>query len=462
VYPFVGYLAQRFDCKQILSVGEPGAELMHLHPQFRILGIISDANLAGCNKEYPSGTWLKGNLDGRDEISLDNDFLKRAAIVCTGLIDRMADPAPLLRLMKNWLNHSPICVLTCADRDLNSGNKLQGLLEPVRNSGRWNLVEFERYLRDEGFKVEFIGWTANDDLHLEKTSIVAVITGNATRNLSSVTAPSSFKVVGFMAAYNEEDIIVQSIRKWTDQGIHVHILENWSTDASYELAKSLESTLPLTVERFPRQGPSRYFDWGAILARIEELSREIEADWFVRRGVDEVLMSPWPRLSYKDGLYLVDQAGFNCVDHTLIEFYPVDNGFEDGGDHESYFRHFSFGRDRADFLQIKAWKNYGRPIVSVPSGGHTVSFEGSRVYPFKFLIKHYPVRSQQHGEKKVFRERKARWNPDERAKGWHVHYDAVEKGHQFVRPAARQEVFDESQFNRTYLVERLSGLGIIR
>src|SRR6185436_18030031 len=104
-----------------------------------------------------------------------------------------------------------------------------------------------------------------------------------------------------------------------------------------------------------------------------------------------------------------------------------------------YFRHFTFGNHPGYFLQKKAWKNYKRPISLIPSGGHEVTFEGRRVYPFKFLLRHYPVRSQEHGEKQVFRERKARWNPEERAKLWHVHYDAIEEGHMFVRPVSEHE-----------------------
>jgi hypothetical protein len=95
-------------------------------------------------------------------------------------------------------------------------------------------------------------------------------------------------------------------------------------------------------------------------------------------------------------------------------------------------------------------------------GGHGLRFEGRRVYPFKFLLKHYPVRSQKHGEKKVFRERKARWNLKERAKGWHVHYDSVQEGHAFLRPASEHSLFEEHDFNQTYLVERLSGIGVLR
>ncbi len=93
-----------------------------------------------------------------------------------------------------------------------------------------------------------------------------------------------FEIIGIVPSAdlrfyrNRYRFVVQSIKKWTDQGISVHILENWSTDPTYDLAKDLESRLPVTVERFPKDGPSRYFDWGAMLARMEALSREIEAD----------------------------------------------------------------------------------------------------------------------------------------------------------------------------------------
>jgi hypothetical protein len=150
------------------------------------------------------------------------------------------------------------------------------------------------------------------------------------------------------------------------------------------------------------------------------------------------------------------------VDHTGINFYPVDDAFEAAADHEAYFRHFAFATDKADFSQRKTWKNCGQPVSMVESGGHDLPFAGRRIYPFKFLLKHYPVRSQKHGEKKIFRERKARWNPEERAKGWHDHYDEIKEDHAFVLSPSALQAFDEAHFNKTCLVERLSGIGVIR
>jgi hypothetical protein len=458
VYPFAAYLGEKFGCTHVIATGRPTAgDLLHVYPQFEISGIVSDADVDSYRERYGFANWLAVDWKTQGDTRLPDDILKRAIIVCTGVLEEVDSPISLLKNLKRWLEQAPVCILTLADRTFaNGSNGTEG-----RNQCSWNQAELAEQLQAEGLKVEFIGLTASDSASYQKQTFIAVITNNAAGRPLELRVPSDFRVVAFMAAYNEADIIVQSIRKWTDQGVAVHVLENWSTDATFDLVRQLESQLPVTVERFPRSGPSDFFDWGAMLERIEELSGEISADWFVRRGADEVLQPPWPGLSYKEALYLVDQAGFNCVDHTIIEFQPVDDGFKAGTDHEAYFKHFDF-KHLSHRFQRKAWKNYGQPISTIPSAGHDVVFAGRRVYPFKFLLKHYSFRSQKHGEQKVFQDRRARWNPAERARGWHIHYDAVQEGHQFVRATSDQEFFEESEFNRTYLVERLSGIGVDR
>jgi hypothetical protein len=457
VYPFAAYLAERFACTHVIATGRPTAkDLIQIYPAYEFIGIVPRADLESYRKQYGFGRWLEESTTLAGIGFEPEKVLQRTVILCN--LDHFVSPS-LLETLKLWLNHAPVCILTATDRDLAEGSNGSPAITTGQN--RWNLTELADLLCAKGFNLEFIGWTASDNVNYEKKTIMAVVTNNAVGRQTKPNAPSDFRVVAFMAAYNEEDIIVQSIKKWTDQGISVHVLENWSTDATYDLAKDLEGRLPVTVERFPKDGPSSYFDWEGMLKRMEELSRDIEADWFVRRGADEVLASPWPEVSYRDALCLVDQAGFNCVDHTIVEFHPVDNGFEMGMDHESYFRHFDF-RNLSHANQRKAWKNCGQPISTTASAGHDVQFDGRRIYPFKFLLKHYSFRSQKHGEKKVFRERKARWKPEERAKGWHIHYDSMQKGHRFVQLPTEKAVFEEDSFNKTYLVERLSGIGTER
>jgi hypothetical protein len=133
-----------------------------------------------------------------------------------------------------------------------------------------------------------------------------------------------------------------------------------------------------------------------------------------------------------------------------------------GSSFEEHFRHFEFSKQSGHFLQIKAWENLGLPVSLAESGGHNAQFKGQRVHPYKFLLKHYPIRSQEHGERKVFYDRKMRWNAKERAAGWHSHYDPIQPGHVFLRPRSELRIYDEEEFNKQYLVERLSGVGVHR
>jgi len=252
----------------------------------------------------------------------------------------------------------------------------------------------------------------------------------------------NFHVVALISAYNEEDIIVPCLQYLIKQGLEVYLIDNWSTDATVELASDLLGKGLLAIEKFPQNGPPSCYVWKDILSRIEQLTKEIETDWFLFQDVDEIRVSPWPGLSLKDAVLKVDREGFNSIDHTVVTFYPVDNDFAAGADFETYFKYFEFSDRPGQFVEIKAWKNLGRRISLAGSGGHETRFDGRRTYPFRFLLKHYPVRSQAHGEKKIFKERKPRWLSQERDKGWHTHYDHIYKGHSFLRRPEELELFD--------------------
>jgi hypothetical protein len=83
-------------------------------------------------------------------------------------------------------------------------------------------------------------------------------------------------------------------------------------------------------------------------------------------------------------------------------------------------------------VQVRCWKKTGAPVDLASSGGHEAKFVGRRVFPLRFISRHYPIRSQAHGERKVFEERQHRYLPSERAHGWHVQYDSAKPGGSFI------------------------------
>jgi len=461
VYPFAGYLAHKFGCEYAIDFGcGTASKLVKLSPPFKIIGIDIGDNIRFCRLNYPMHTWIECDLENPETLNFPEEVLKKAILICADVIEHLRNPLPLLRKLKDFLDFSPVCILTTPERDLVRGQDHFGPPPNPCHVREWNMAELEELLSFVGFNLEFIGLTLNNDRDREKKTIMAIL-GNNNWKMQTI-APQSFRVVAIMAVYNEADIIVQSIEKLINEGILVYVIDNWSTDGTYELVKNLVGNGVIGVERFPRGGPTPFYEWMKLLRRKEELSQELEADWFMHVDADEVRKAPWQGMRLKDAIWKVDQSGFNAIDFTVLEFYPTDDNFLPGTGFERHFLYWDFGKRPGHFLQIKAWKNCGVPVVLSKSGGHEAAFEGRRVYPYKFLLKHYPVRGQAHGEKKGFRERKARYSPAERALGWHTHLDGFKEGHCFLRNPAELRAWDEASFYKDFLVERLSGVGIMR
>ena len=275
--------------------------------------------------------------------------------------------------------------------------------------------------------------------HLSKPCRVKSVSDTGSFNrVGHSSVNDSFCVVAVISAFNEEDIISAVIGHLVKNSIDVYLIDNHSTDDTVKEASQWLGRGLLQIERFPQPlspgheslGP---FDWSGILRRKEELATELSADWLIHHDADEFRESPWPGLTLKEAIRWVDKLGYNCINFQVLNFRPVDDNFQRGDDPRNYFKFFENVAD-FDKVQLKCWK-VGKTLASlVPSGGHEVRFEGRRVFPIPFLLRHYPIRGQRHGLKKVFVERKKRFLESERSKGWHVQYDQIQdENHCFLR-----------------------------
>ena len=276
----------------------------------------------------------------------------------------------------------------------------------------------------------------------------------------SFAAPASFSVTAFVPVFNEADVLRACVEHHLANGLEVHLIDNWSTDGSWELARELARSPRVKVERFPADLPTRAYEWAALLGRIEALAATGDHHWAVLADADEAREPPWPGRTVREALWAVDRHGFTAVDHTVLEFPPVDESFVPGTDPQEHFRHVEFWRGPGYEPQVKAWRRPPWPARLVPTGGHEAEFEGRRIFPYNFLDKHYPIRSQAHGERKVFGERVPRWAEEERERGWHAQYDGLAPGDLFTREADGLELFVSGKFLREHLVECLSRVGI--
>ena len=153
--------------------------------------------------------------------------------------------------------------------------------------------------------------------------------------------------------------------------------------------------------------------------------------------------------------------GFNAIDFTVCDFRPIDGGFTAGMHPELVFRFFEFGKHPGHFSQVKAWRQGEELIDLASSGGHQAEFLERRIFPYKFLLKHYQLRSPAQAKHKVF-ERRSRWLPQERTMGWHDHYDHFTDSDTFVWRSSELMEFDERETRRKFLTELIAGIGILR
>lgn len=276
-----------------------------------------------------------------------------------------------------------------------------------------------------------------------RRSATVIVVDNLVGRAEKSAPPRDFHVLAIVTTFNESDIIRSTIDALLADGVRVHVVDNWSTDGTFEILAAYAAADSVTVERFP-EAPRSTFNHTELLRRVEVVSQHSDADWVIHHDADERRRSPWSALSLRAGLWTAHRSGFNAVNHTVLTFRPVDDGWTAGVDPEQYLRHFEI-EPRSDLLlQIRAWRR-GPSLELARSGGHEAEFPGRRVFPYRFLLKHYPLRSQAQAERKIFRERRRRWNPEERARGWHHHYDDVSVGQAFTwSPQELTEYVDDA------------------
>ncbi|MFC0212896.1 glycosyltransferase [Paenibacillus chartarius] len=279
----------------------------------------------------------------------------------------------------------------------------------------------------------------------------------------------NFRVVALIASHNDGDVIYHVIGDLIQQGVEVYLLDNASTDNTVEEASRWLGRGLLHIERFPEDAGYPYqsekeYMWYHILHRKELLANTLDADWFIHHDSDEFRESPWPNIPLAAAIEMVDMAGYSAINFRLLNFRPTDNDFQPGNDVREALAYFEFG-EYFNRIQIKAWKKTEHPVSFAENGGHRAEFPDRRIYPIDFLLRHYPIRSQEHGLKKIFHERKSRFNQAERnGRGWHFQYDHVQnEGHTFIHDKhslilfdpilTRLAILDEMNFSQSVQIE---------
>ncbi len=201
-------------------------------------------------------------------------------------------------------------------------------------------------------------------------------------------------VTALVAACDDVDLIGATLDDLLGQGIRVHLLSPGSSGEALAEAGRFQSGGLLSVEHLEGDAsPSR------VLRRKEVLAAELEGDWFVDLASGEFPESPWPGVPFREGVEQVDRLGFDAIDFAVLDFRPVDHTPR-RGDPRAALRFYE-PRNGADRLEVRCWKRHPGPLDLASTRGPRASLPGRRLFPLRFLLRHYPCGGQDRSEREA-------------------------------------------------------------
>lgn len=265
----------------------------------------------------------------------------------------------------------------------------------------------------------------------------------------------SLRIIAILAAYNEERFVAGCLEHYARHGVEVYLIDNGSTDRTYEIAKQYLGHGLLGIESLPRDGVNRL---EPILKLKEQLAHKLEADWFMHADLDEIRLPPRSDWTLAQAFEHVDQLGYNAVNFQEFTFIPVrESPDHDHPDFQQTMRWYY------PFLpvfphQLKAWKQQPQPVDLASFAGHLVRFPNLRMFPDSFPMRHYQFLSVEHAVRKY---PQMQFDENELQKGWQGWRGNI-KSHEIVLPASHElrsyitdDLLDASQPQKRHYLDDL-------
>jgi len=203
------------------------------------------------------------------------------------------------------------------------------------------------------------------------------------------------KIVGMMTVYNDEDFISEVLENAISQGIELVLLDDGSTDNTYEICSKFLGKGILELY----QHKSNSWDDEENRRIIYDLAFKHNPDWLILYGSDELLESWNNKVTLKDAISQVDREGYNLIQFNWFNFFLTSKDNEQSKCIKEKLKYYSWG---SDYL-YRSWKNI--PGVGLQAGGgHYPIFPQGityKIYPRKFVLRHYKYRNYEQFKKKA-------------------------------------------------------------
>ena len=420
VYPVALHILAGSGRRRLVDVGCGVGRKLAEAPVEARLGLDFGANIARCREVYPhAAEWRECDLSEPVPADLVDSIGPQDVVVCSDVIEHLVDPRPSLGFLRICFERGAAVITSTPERVLVRGADHRGPPPNPAHVCEWALEEYRALLGAYGLPPLYIGLTHNNDCDRLLRTIISL----HEPRLQQHFVPAPRRPLAILSCYNEQDVLDEVIEHWIAQGCDLHILDNWSTDRSWSLLQAAQARFGPHVrcERFPADEPDSGA-WREILLRKEEIAAQHVGRWIIHTDADELRRSPFGGFNLADAMHMVERAGWNRISFCVLNHRPVDDrAFLEGG-LATGLPYFEFGNKPGHFIQRKAWVQGGQRVSLAESGGHLAEFADARDCPYQFALHHYPLRSVEHGLRKINRERYGRWAPQELAQGWHGHY----------------------------------------
>ena len=201
------------------------------------------------------------------------------------------------------------------------------------------------------------------------------------------------RVVALIAFRNEDRVLGRTLEHLFTQGIETCLIDHGSTDRSLTIAESFLGRGVFRIELHPYAGN---FNLPAQLQLKERLAAEIAADWYIHQDADEIREAPKRFSTLHDGIVEVDRQGYNAIDFEEFIFLPTSNEERhEGTDFVAGLRRYYYFRPQP-LHRLNAWKHTDLRVDLHTHSGHRVEFEGRRIAPEPFRLRHYIALSRAH------------------------------------------------------------------
>ena len=233
----------------------------------------------------------------------------------------------------------------------------------------------------------------------------------------------SSSACGILFCYNEEKILAETLKHYLAQGIDLVIFDNYSTDSSVDIIQGFEENNPhlqgrvLELIRIITEG----YQWQKILRSACDYMHKNLSNyrWILTIDADAFYCSPvksWPLLRFMES---AASCGYNILNGSVYEFYPTekdDPSIASPAERIKYYQIVNQGKQHKIFL-------YHPTVDFFTQYGHVCIRDNPKIceHP-RFIYKHYPWVSYEHGLVKIFNQRRPRYIERQLYPDRHLHW----------------------------------------